>query len=179
MSERILRSTDYFGAIVSAATLAPPGVEVVTDLRCRRRPQRRRCHGLIRLRLQEKPAELIWWCPQCGDNGIIRNWKGIPWTLVHTRTDDISNCDEYCEILLSKKEYALLTEISILESGAIKAVEDARVKDDAYVIVGSVEDIDDLMGYIAFEANHEQKPRRRLALNRLFDKFSDSIEGKW
>lgn len=179
MSERILSSTDYFSAIVSAATLAPPGVEVVTDLRCRRRPNRRQCHGLIRLRLQEEPAELLWWCPQCGDNGVIRNWKGTPWKLVHVRTDECINCDEYCEILLSEKEYALLTEISILASGAMKIVQDARIKGDGYMIIGSIENIDDLMGYIAFEANHEQKPRRRLALNRLFDKFSNAVQGKW
>lgn len=176
MSERILKSTDYFSAIVSSATLAPPGAEIITDLRCRRRPNHQRCVGLIRVRLQENPPELVWWCPQCGDNGVIKNWKGIPWTLVHTRTDDSVGGNECREIFLTEKEYALLTEISILAPGAAKIVHDAVVKDNGHVIMGTIEDIDDLMGYIAFEVNHEQKSRRKIALNKVFEKFSDSIE---
>ncbi len=32
--------SEYLSSIVSAATLAPPGVEVNTMIRCRRRPER-------------------------------------------------------------------------------------------------------------------------------------------
>ena len=22
---------------------------------------------------------IVWWCPACGENGTIRNWKGTLW----------------------------------------------------------------------------------------------------
>lgn len=171
--------SEYLGAIVSAATMAPPGVEVNTSIRCRRRPDRKACHGFIRLRLQENPAELNWWCPVCADSGIIRNWKGIPWNLSHTKGTSALNADEFCEILLTKSEFRLLSEIEILEPQALKIVQNATLNDDGVFLVGAYDAIDELMGYIAFEANHEQRKKRQQALNLLFDKINNCILGKW
>jgi hypothetical protein len=46
-------------------------------------------------------------------------------------------------------------------------------------LLGSMEAIDELMGYIAFEANQEQRKKRQQALNQLFDKINHCISGKW
>lgn len=173
------RRSEYLSAIVSAATLAPPGVEVDTSIKCRKRPERKLCHGLIRLRLQENPAELIWWCPVCADSGVIRNWKGIPWNLSHTKGAGVINGDEYCEVILTNDEYKLLSEIAILEPQAQKIVQDASIIENGVMLIGSLDAMDELMGYIAFEANHEQKNRRQQALNCLFDKINVCILGKW
>ena len=176
---REFRRSEYLSAIVSAATLAPPGVEVNTSVRCRKRPERKSCHGLIRLRLQENPAELIWWCPVCADSGVIRNWKGIPWNLSHTKGASAVNGDEFCEVILTNNEYKLLTEIAILEPQAREIVQDASFMENGVMLIGSLDAMDELMGYIAFEANHEQKLRRQQALNNLFDKINICILGKW
>ena len=171
--------SDYLGDIVCAATFAPPGVEVDTAVRCRRRPERKLCHGLIRLRLSEEPAELSWWCPVCGDHGVIRNWTGTPGALSHITGTIFVDGSEYCEIELTKKEYELLSEISVLEPGAEKIVQDAVITDKGMLLLGPLESMDILLGYIAFEANYESKVRRQQALNRLFDKIGRSLEGTW
>lgn len=172
--------SEYLSSIVSAATLAPPGVEVNTMIRCRRRPERKACHGFIRLRLQEDPAQLSWWCPVCADSGVIRNWKGIPWNLSHIRGAAVTNGAEFAELLLTESEFRLLSEIEILEPQARKIVHDATVIDGGGMnLLGTMEAIDELMGYIAFEANQEQRKKRQQALNQLFDKINHCISDKW
>lgn len=173
------RRSEYLSSIVSAATLAPPGVEVDTSIRCRRRPDRKLCHGLIRLRLHENPAELVWWCPVCRDKGVIRNWKGIPWNLSHTSHTDFISGSDFCEILLEEQEYKLLSEIAILEPKAKKIVQSASIIEGGVILIGASSAMDELMKYIAFEANHELKLRRQQALNHLFDKINHCVLGKW
>lgn len=173
------RLSEYLGEIVSAATLAPPGSEVSTFIRCRRRPDRKVCDGLIRLRLQENPAELIWWCPVCGDKGVIRNWKGVPWSFSHYIGALVVNRTDCCEILLNQEEYKLLSEIAILEPQAKKIVQDASIIEKGVIIIGTIEAIDKLMGYIAFEANHESKYKRQQALIKLLDKLNHCISRQW
>ena len=168
---------DYVGIIVSAATLAPPGAEVDTAIQCIRRPGKKRCHGLIRLHLQENPAELNWWCPVCADNGVIHNWKGTPGHLSHTRVDDKFSGGEFCEVLLNVKEYSLLSEIAIYEPAAEEIVRDAVTVENGTLILGTIEGMNSLLGYIAFESSHEQRTRRQQILKRLFDKISHTLEG--
>ncbi|PZN08669.1 MAG: hypothetical protein DIU76_02035 [Bacillota bacterium] len=68
----------YYGAIVAAASAQRPGEEVLTPLRCRRRPDRRPCHGHLWVRCTgpEDREEVRWRCPVCGDGGVIRGWQG-------------------------------------------------------------------------------------------------------
>ena len=46
-----------------------------TGIRCRKRG----CHGSILSRLAEGAEEILWQCPICGHNGIIRNWQDTKW----------------------------------------------------------------------------------------------------
>ncbi len=171
--------TVFLGEIVSASTLAPPGAEVDTSLRCRKRPERKQCHGLIRVQLQEYPAELRWWCPVCGDNGTINSWKGIPWKKSHIRTSDDHQADDLCEIHLSFKDFQLLRQISILDEDAVRVVKNAIKVNDGMLLLGRADAIDSLIGYIAFEVNHEAKYRRQLMLERLFDKICSVLKCHW
>jgi hypothetical protein len=50
-------------------------------LRCRRRPRRRPCAGILEIALDEDLEGMLWGCPVCGDNGIIRGWQGTFWDL--------------------------------------------------------------------------------------------------
>lgn len=51
------------------------------QVRCRRRPGRKPCTGLIEVDLDPETEDIVWWCPICRDNGYIRNWKGTMWDL--------------------------------------------------------------------------------------------------
>ena len=73
------RLAEYFAAIVAMASrpelTAPPEYRV----RCRRRPGRKPCGGSIEADFDPDTEAIEWWCPVCGDNGYIRNWKGTMW----------------------------------------------------------------------------------------------------
>ena len=51
------------------------------QVRCRRRPGRKPCTGLIEADFNPDDERIVWWCPVCDDNGYISNWKGSMWDL--------------------------------------------------------------------------------------------------
>ena len=71
------RVAEYFASIVVGATSNLAGEPAV---RCRRRPGRRRCSGvLMAYPSPEEPEAIEWYCPVCGDYGVIRGWVGTLW----------------------------------------------------------------------------------------------------
>lgn len=76
------RLGEYFGRIVEAATAsAVRGCEFATVVRCRRRPARQPCPGRIEVLCTDVPSRIAWWCPDCGDEGVISSWRATPWDL--------------------------------------------------------------------------------------------------
>lgn len=80
------------GALLTAPKLARKLAEYFADIvaqgsnydepitqRCRRRPQRRACTGVLEIRPDTDLDGMVWHCPICGDNGIIRGWQGTFW----------------------------------------------------------------------------------------------------
>jgi hypothetical protein len=71
------RLAEYFASIVVDATTNlddPPSV------RCRRRPGRRPCPGIVySVPSLENHEAIEWHCPVCGDHGVIRGWEGTLW----------------------------------------------------------------------------------------------------
>jgi hypothetical protein len=79
------RLAEQMVAIVAAATASSNRGEARPSIRCRRRPGRRACHGVISYRLW--PDERITWeCGACGDNGVISNWQASMWDRRETRS---------------------------------------------------------------------------------------------
>ena len=77
-----MRLAEYLGSIVEKASLYFPEQWGGTNMRCRRRPGRQRCPGQIHVRIgKEDPPEILWACPSCEENGVIRNWQGSAWDL--------------------------------------------------------------------------------------------------
>jgi hypothetical protein len=67
------------GAIVAWMTAVVAEEVEVTNVSCRRRPNRRRCRGLVVARFHPETDAIEWRCPVCGDNGIIYGWAGTLW----------------------------------------------------------------------------------------------------
>ena len=74
------RIANYFGSIIEAVTSTKETKTWDTGIRCRRRPGRRRCHGVVQALIDEKNNfEINWQCPVCNDNGIISGWQDTFW----------------------------------------------------------------------------------------------------
>jgi len=72
---------EYFSKILSNAILNCNAYSDNTGVRCRRKPQRKRCTGLIKAKINSDNNEVDWWCPVCGDNGNISDWEGTRWDV--------------------------------------------------------------------------------------------------
>jgi hypothetical protein len=73
------RLMDYLTRIVAAATAGEDGhVHAIDQIKCRRRPGRRACPGMIEYHMRAD-ERITWQCPHCGDNGIISNWQSTVW----------------------------------------------------------------------------------------------------
>ena len=64
----------FFAEIVSATTEARRSA-----VRCRRRPNRKPCPGVIQAVVEVRREEILWECPVCGDNGVLSGWAGTKW----------------------------------------------------------------------------------------------------
>ena len=73
-----VRVAMFLCAIVSWTSRAG-GVRERTNVWCRRRPRRRRCGGEIVSEYGNESPDIVWQCPDCGDNGLIHGWQGSRW----------------------------------------------------------------------------------------------------
>jgi hypothetical protein len=80
---RTLKFWGYFGSIVEA-TVGKSPFRLSTGIRCRRRPGKIPCRGVIESELNPGGNELHWWCSVCGDSGRISNWAGTRWDTAKT-----------------------------------------------------------------------------------------------
>jgi hypothetical protein len=75
LSPRGVRLAKYWTEIVAQAS----NYDAPTTLRCRRRPGRRPCGGLLTLFFDVDTFDVLWFCPVCDDNGRISGWEGTFW----------------------------------------------------------------------------------------------------
>jgi len=75
------RMAEYLAAIVAMVSRPELVIPAEYRVRCRRRPGRKPCTGMVDVDLDPETEDVVWWCPVCGDNGYIRNWKGTFWNL--------------------------------------------------------------------------------------------------
>lgn len=66
----------FLASIVMVASMEGPKARVRSPLRCRCRPGRRACPGVILIERRVGYAEVEWRCSECAFNGIISNWQG-------------------------------------------------------------------------------------------------------
>ena len=73
------RFAEFLASLVVDASSPITGESETTQVSCRRRPGRKRCTGKITTDQDPDTGAIVWQCPVCGDNGIIRNWRGTLW----------------------------------------------------------------------------------------------------
>ena len=73
---RIARTREHLADLCRFATVGPSGRPRPTPIHCRKRPNRKRCPGLLVVRLRDLPSQVEWSCPVCDAAGRIVGWEG-------------------------------------------------------------------------------------------------------
>ena len=160
------------GAIVRAGSARPVGTSATSGVGCTKRPGRRPCDGYIMV-FRHGNGQIAWACDVCGDEGVITGWEGSP--------TDVSGLDDgYAEgetiaVEMSRSLFDLLRGVLVLDAASELLIALARGSSEGVVLSGSAEAFDELVGYVASEANAESDRRRA----RLLDEACTVLETAW
>ncbi|MBM4461781.1 MAG: hypothetical protein FJ012_00415 [Chloroflexi bacterium] len=168
------RIARYFGSIVSAASVVDRGVWRDSAIRCRRRPGRKPCLGQIRIYRTGHSTPIQWHCSSCDDQGVISNWKESSWDLSQNleRQDSAARSGE---ILVSDEQLRELRNILIVDRVNQRVIDAAKVTSGGFVLCGSEDNFEDLLGYIAEEADSERNSHRCQILEQVCERIEDFL----
>ncbi len=71
---------------------------------------------------------------------------------------------------------AALRDLQLLDADCERLVYQARAADDGVVLSADGDELDELLGFVAAEANHEPNRRRRQRLDWAFAVLSDALQ---
>jgi len=166
------RLAGHLSNIVRAATAGDAGTAWESALPCRRRPANRRCPGRMIVLRTEPTAPIRWQCSVCDDEGVISNWADSPFDL---RPRRLTLARPVNEIVISEEAAAALRELRLPDADCERLVFRIRARSDHAVLPATAGDLDELIGFVAAEANHEPSRRRRQRLDTAFDALSNAV----
>jgi hypothetical protein len=157
---------ERLGRIVQAATAGDAGVGWTSALPCSRRPGNRRCPGRMIVLRPEPPAPIQWQCGVCHDDGVISNWEGTPYDL---RRRQLALAGAVNQVVIPDQEAATLRELRLLDADGERLVFRMRAHSQGAALLATDDELEELIGFVAAEANHEPDRRRRQRLDAAFD----------
>jgi hypothetical protein len=167
------RLAAHLSNIVRAATAGDAATSWESALPCRRRPANRRCRGQM-IVLQTAPgAPIRWQCSVCDDEGIISNWEDSPFDLRRRR---LALAGSVHEIVIADEVAAALRELRLLDTDCERLVFGIRAHNDGAVLAVTGDDLDELIGFVAAEANHEPNRRRQRRLDAAFEALNTAAQ---
>ncbi len=169
------RLAQHLGDIVRAGTAGEAGDRWVSALPCRRRPAHKRCPGRITIAIAgaEASAPIRWWCSVCDDEGVISNWADSPYDLRRRRLSLAGALDE---VIVSDKTAAALRDLVLLDPDCERLVFGMRAHPDGAALLTSTDDLEELIGFVAAEANHEPNRRRQDRLDAAFNALTQAAQ---
>ena len=166
------RLAEQLGNIVRAATAGDAGPAWETALPCSRRPARRACPGRV---IVARPPDgpIRWQCSACGDEGVISNWEDSPFDL---RRRGLSVAPAATEIVITSQVAAALRDLQLLDLDCERIVFAIRAHGDRMVLTTTADDLDELIGGVAAEANHETNRPRQQRLDTAFNALTSAAD---
>jgi len=155
--------------IVRAATAGDADIAWTSALPCRRRPAHRPCLGRLIVLRPDPPAPIQWQCSGCSDEGAISGWEDSTFDL---RRRGLTLARAVNEVALSDTVTAALQDLRLLDIDCERLVFRIRIHGDQTVMLTTEDDLDELIGFVAAEANHEPDRRRRRRLDAAVDALS-------
>ncbi len=169
------RLGSQLGAIVRAATARPTGSGARSAVGCMRRPGHRLCEGFVMV-FRRTNGEIAWSCDACGDEGVIHGWEGSP--------ADVSGLDDsYAEgdaisLLLARDLFAVIRGVLLLDDACELLVARAEGSVDGVVLMGRTGAFEELVEYVASEANAEADRRRGRQLDAACTALEAALAGE-
>ena len=110
-------------------------------------------------------GEIAWSCDTCGDEGVISGWEGSP-------TDCSGVNDSYAGggelvLLVARELYELIRGVLLLDDACKLLVARAEGTAAGVVLSGQISAFEELVEYVASEANAETNPRRMRSLDQV------------
>ena len=167
------RLAAHLGNIVRAGTAGDANTLWVSALPCRRRPAHRQCSGRIAIVRPEPPEPIQWRCSVCDDEGIVTNWEDSPYDLRRRR---LTVAGDVNEIAISDKTAAALRELALLDPDCERLVFGMRAHRGGATLSVTDDDLDELIGFVAADANHEPNRRRQQRLDAAFEALNTAAE---
>jgi hypothetical protein len=167
------RLAQHLGNIVRAATAGDAGSPWVSALPFRRRPAHQPCLGRMTVVRPEPAAPIHWQCSICDDEGVISNWADSPYSLRRLR---LSLAGAVNEIIICDETAATLRELQLLDSDCERLVFGMRAHRNGAALPATDEELDELIGFVAAEANHEPNRRRQHRLDAAFTVLTDAAD---
>ena len=118
-------------------------------------------------------APIRWWCTVCEDEGVISNWANTPYDLRRRRLGVAGNVDE---VIVSDKTATALRELALLDPDCERLVFGMRAHPDGAVLLTSADDLEELIGFVAAEANHEPNRRRQHRLDAAYNALTEAAQ---
>ena len=108
--------------------------------------------------LTEPGAPIRWRCSVCDDVGVMSNWQDSPFNL---RRRQLTLAETANEIVIPNEVAAALRDLQLLDPDCERLVFRIRTHNDHAILAATDEDLDELIGFVAAEANHEPNRRRQ------------------
>lgn len=167
------RLAGHLSNIVRAATAGGAATSWERALPCVRRPANRRCRGRMIVTPGASGAPIRWQCSVCGDEGVISNWEDSPFDLRRRRLALVGSVNQ---IVIADEVAVTLRELRLLDPDCERLVFGIRAHKDGAVLAATDDDLDELMGFVAAEANHESNRRRQRRLDAAFEALNTAAQ---
>jgi hypothetical protein len=151
---------EFICSLVRSVTSHSFEALVPTGVRCRRRPKRRPCKGEVFAFLNEEVGAIQWNCFTCGDNGFIYEWENTKWDM---RDADL------IPVRFHVEERDLILNETLAGPDLTDRLESAKQVTDSVLVYYSSEELENLIGYFAAEANHNPDRKIQEALDAVYD----------
>lgn len=165
---------EYLGSVVRAATAAEAGTPWISALTCRRRPANRPCPGHVVVFRADLPAPIEWRCSACSEEGVISGWEDSLFDLRQPRSRP--NSEPRYETILNDETAAALRELQLFDMECERLVFQMRYSSNRIVLTASADELDELIGFVAAEANHETSRRRQKRLDAASDVLNEALK---
>lgn len=167
------RLAEHLGNIVRAASAGDTATAWESAVPCRRRPANRSCMGQMIVQRTALEAPIRWRCSVCDDDGVISNWADSPFDL---RRSGLRVAGAVTEFEISGEVAAALRDLQLLDLDCERLVFRIRAHQHGALLAATEEDLQELIGFVAAEGNHESNRRRRKRLDAAFDALTSAAQ---